>query len=127
MNRMTVKRDDGRWAIANNDGSTIRQQFEKIPVAMARLAAYEDTGLEPEEIRALISLPNAPLTLDELREMAGEPVWFSCDFSQTYRWRVILSVTKEIVYFTDRGHGNAKDYGVTWLAYRRNQEEVRRE
>lgn len=40
-----------------------------------KLFRYEDTGLEPEEIMALIAPPNAPLTLEELREMDGEPVW----------------------------------------------------
>ncbi len=40
-----------------------------------RLAAYEDTGLTPEEIKALIPPPNDPLTLEELREMDGEQVW----------------------------------------------------
>lgn len=34
-----------------------------------RLADYEDTGLTPEEIMALIPPPNDPLTLEELREM----------------------------------------------------------
>ncbi len=47
--------------------------------AWDRLAAYEDTGLEPEQIMALISPPNEPFTLDELREMAWaqSPVWCS--------------------------------------------------
>lgn len=54
-----------------------------------RLAAYEDTGLEPEEIESIKSLclggehyvlgflppPNEPLTLEQLRAMDGEPVW----------------------------------------------------
>lgn len=40
-----------------------------------RLAAYEDTGLSPEEIKALIKPSNDSLTLDELREMDGEPVY----------------------------------------------------
>ena len=40
-----------------------------------KLFRYENTGLEPEEIMALIAPPNAPLTLEELREMDGEPVW----------------------------------------------------
>ncbi len=44
--------------------------------ALNRLAAYEDTGLTPEEIMGLIA-PNDPLTLDELREMDGEPVWIT--------------------------------------------------
>ena len=33
------------------------------------LAAYEDTGLEPEEIKALIPPPNDPLTLEKLQKM----------------------------------------------------------
>lgn len=40
-----------------------------------RLAEYEDTGLSPEEIKALIAPLNDPLTLDELWEMDGEPVY----------------------------------------------------
>ena len=53
-----------------------------------RLAAYEDTGLEPEEIMGLCSMDrrakmaellrmeeNKPLTLEELRKMDGEPVF----------------------------------------------------
>ena len=40
-----------------------------------RLADYEDTGLTPEEVKALVPTPNDPLTLEELREKNGEPVW----------------------------------------------------
>lgn len=42
-----------------------------------RLAEYEDTGVTPEEIIALLNKQseNRPLTLDELREMDGQPVW----------------------------------------------------
>ncbi len=53
MERLTVKRKDGRLALANNDGSSPMRQIEKLPVAIDRLAAYEDTGLEPEDIDAL--------------------------------------------------------------------------
>lgn len=52
MERLTVKRQDGRWALANNDGVSNLEQLEKVPRAIDRLAAYEDTGLEPEEVRA---------------------------------------------------------------------------
>lgn len=66
---------------------------------------------------------NDPLTLEELREMEGEPVWFSNDFTKTHTWRVISHVSKWIVYFTDGGSGIIKDYGKTWMAYRRKPEE----
>lgn len=42
MERLTVKRSDGRWALANNDGAKPLKQMEKIPIAIDRLAAYED-------------------------------------------------------------------------------------
>lgn len=50
MERMTTKRKDGRWAIKNDDGATPLEQMKKIPLAINRLAAYEDAGLEPEEV-----------------------------------------------------------------------------
>ena len=53
--------------------------------------------------------PNEPLTLDELRQMDGEPVWLVNQNGG--RW-VIMSG----VYLWD-SRKNA-DYGKTWLAYR---------
>lgn len=53
--RMTVKRQDGRWAVANNDGASNLEQMKKLPKAIARLAAYEDTGLDPEEVTDLMA------------------------------------------------------------------------
>lgn len=55
MERLTTKRKDGRWALRNDDGATQKEQINKIPRAISRLAAYEDTGLEPEEIREAYS------------------------------------------------------------------------
>lgn len=53
MERMTIKRSDGRWAIANNDGATPLKQMEKIPIAIDRLAAYENANLTPADINDL--------------------------------------------------------------------------
>lgn len=53
MDRLTVRRSDGRFAIANKDGATPTEQVLKIPMVINRLAAYEDTGLEPEEIKKI--------------------------------------------------------------------------
>ena len=50
MDRLTVRRSDGRFAIANKDGATPTEQVLKIPMVINRLAAYEETGLEPEEL-----------------------------------------------------------------------------
>ena len=56
---------------------------------------------------------NEPLTLDELREMDGEPVWLVNQNGG--RW-VIMSGA----YLWD-SRKNA-DYGKTWLAYRQKKE-----
>ena len=56
---------------------------------------------------------NEPLTIDELREMDGEPVWLVNQNGG--RW-VIMSGA----YLWD-SRKNA-DYGKTWLAYRQKKE-----
>lgn len=126
-----------------------------------RLAAYEDTGLEPEQVEhiknALIGKaiaevqefdsipikrlqelaqaekdgrlevlpPNDPLTLEELREMDGEPVWciiIDGDYKGESFWVLVSIDTAECIC-------NNWDvilfayYGKTWLAYRRKLEE----
>lgn len=53
MERLTVKRADGRWAIANNNGATPLEQTMKIPIVIDRLAYYEDL----EEQGRLVVLP----------------------------------------------------------------------
>ena len=75
MERMTVKRDDGRWALANNDSARPMEQMEKIPFAIALLAAYEDTGLTPEEIRCLLQTDTGGL-YKKLPCREGDPVWW---------------------------------------------------
>lgn len=105
--------------------------------AIIRLAAYEDTGLEPNGIMALIAQQlNHPLTLAELRELDGEPVWVadflvpdcSCYyFRQNIRGQKLLVEPK---YYPTESifvpHYNADDengaYGTSWLAYRRKPE-----
>ena len=51
--RMTVRRADGRWALANNDHANPMSQIDKIPKAINRLAYYENL----EEEGRLLILP----------------------------------------------------------------------
>ena len=88
-----------------------------------RLAAYEDTGLTPEEIVALIPPPNAPLTLEELREMDGQPVWFCKCHNGLCNWCVIDHTNETNIFFTDGTVRLMSSYGDGWLAYRRRPEE----
>ena len=57
---------------------------------------------------------NEPLTLDELREMDGEPVWLVNQNGG--RWVIMSGV------YLWNSRKNA-DYGKTWLAYRQKPEE----
>ena len=94
----------------------------------SRLKMYEDTGLTPEEIKKLIPPPNAPLTLEELREMDGEPVW--CE--------ILIKSAKPSCYAIihdgvatgfvkgkriSLGCDKIGGYGLAWFAYRRRPEE----
>lgn len=121
-----------------------------------QLSAYKNTGLTPEEIeellhktygplhkklgrwiaaeqdgRLVILPPNAPLTLEELREMDGEPVWVKDLWCPDEEWKEEWGLTympfpeSELrVYTTIRTHCE-RNYGKRWLAYRRKPKEVR--
>lgn len=66
---------------------------------------------------------NEPLTLDELREMDGEPVWVQSPGVPEYgRWAIVEGVGENCLFLHD--DFTCHDYGKTWLAYRQNPEEV---
>lgn len=72
MERLTWKRClDGYEDVGLKNGVTVGD-------AVLRLSEYEDTMRTPEELKKLIAPSNDPLTLEELREMDGEPVY--CTF-----------------------------------------------
>lgn len=78
--------------------------------------------------------PNDPLTLDELREMGGEPVWVKV--SENWResgvkdgWRLVRlhkSDDRLRLYFYDTHFGPTfvaeQNYVQSWIAYRRKPE-----
>lgn len=71
---------------------------------------------------------NALLTLEELREMGGEPVWVQSDiFPQDCGYRVIQRAEMLFVDFTDGSRLSLTDYDKSWFAYRRKPEEVARD
>lgn len=77
--------------------------------------------------------PNAPLTLDELRKMGGEPVWlhtFSSAQKKTNvaQWAIVETVGNANATFLRAGINSRltkwfANYGNTWLAYLRKPEE----
>lgn len=70
---------------------------------------------------------NAHLTLDELRQMEGEPVWIKL-FDQDEEFWVLrnewvdTSDPEPMILFHMRWYSRA-DYGKTWLAYRHKPED----
>ena len=81
-----------------------------------------------EELAARLEPSSTPLTLDELREMDGEPVWveFSDSSHLENRWcLVMLDRQMNAIRLWDN-NGNWYDtrrkYRKTWLAYRRRPE-----
>jgi len=76
---------------------------------------------------------NEPLTLDELKQMDGEPIWFetgeiSIDEQILGRWAIITERTNKAIWITctkGNRYGNAwlfENYGKTWFAYRYKKE-----
>lgn len=115
-----------RLTIRNSDGSVSQPTDTTVEAVFYRLATYEDTGLTPQEIIALIG-PNAPLTLEELREMDGQPVWVESpgvDRETSGRWVIVdcVSLPGNTLYTTD--DYPCYDYGRVWLAYRRRPEVI---
>lgn len=97
--------------------------------ALNRLAAYEDTGLTPEEITALI-VPNAPLTVEELLELDGEPVYcMSLKNPDDSGYGIVCMRDKMPYIRTNIQKGRQSNFfylnflGSDWIAYRRKPEE----
>jgi len=131
-----------------------------VPKLYCRFAAYEDTGVMPEEVtqiklalegkflaeikefdgipadrviellqaekdgRLVVLPPNDPLTLEELREMDGEPIWVVFErMNVNPSWYIVNTKCEEAAN-KNGGFVSMVYYGYTWLAYRRKPEEV---
>ena len=65
---------------------------------------------------------NKALTLDELRQMDGEPVWVQSPGIPEYgRWAIVEGVGENCLFLRD--DFTCHDYGKTWLAYRQKPED----
>lgn len=131
MERVTQKNERGYYLLGDGIYSDwgVPEKFRGD--AVDRLAAYEEMGVEPEEIAALISPPNDPLTLEELREMDGDKIYIqhigACKgfFDDEY-----APYYGKLEQYVQKYNGMlracdlpSKYYGEAWLAYRRNPEE----
>lgn len=72
--------------------------------------------------------PNEALTLEQLREMEGQPVWVKCLKPNKYinppvRWRILeKSIMGTFGVWDGESCLSERDYGTDWLAYRRPPE-----
>lgn len=66
---------------------------------------------------------NVSLTLEELRQMDGEPVWVDFPKCQEASGWMLISVNRHCVYNGFLGDCDFENCGKNWLAYRRKPEE----
>lgn len=135
----------GKYTVyKNKDGSLVTDCFilrpAKDPAAVAALRAYaaatDNAELAADIINWVGAKPNEPLTLEQLREMDGEPVWVVYDqdaakttpgFDPLTLW-ALVEVTKTSVFLTNNFGGRtvyADDQDLEWAGitvYRRPPE-----
>ena len=116
MERLTVKRKDGRWALANSANMSQVEMMDKIPLAKNRLAAYEDA----EEHGLLVWLPvKSGDTVYQLRDkkhalgVGVHPRHISCVCVYGNDWIAIHQGDKPCT---------KKDLGKTWFLSREEAE-----
>ena len=121
--------------ISETDGVILwERDVSKIDLVKLKLWCYEgllseSTPLDKVEIEALSTyltyLENVPLTIDELEEMTGDPIYITSlydDGSIEYGyWTIvppILKADETIVFGPDYKYEEKSSYGSDWLAYR---------
>ena len=116
----------------NKDGSLVTDCFilrpEKDPAAVAALRAYaaatDNAELAADIINWVGAEPNEPLTLEQLREMDGEPVWVEFEDGSGGLWGIVhITIFAQIV-FANGLHCTIGEryYGKSYKAYRRPPE-----
>lgn len=114
--------------------------IERLEEQLQSLAAYEDPGLAHalEDAISALSPQNDPLTIEELREMDGEPVYIISEFYHISEWNLPKGVGEIVIAydvpcagmkavipsikFIDGKELEVEKYGSSWVAYRRPPE-----
>ena len=97
------------------DGNILRKWCEKIIDQACHPATVQIGEVFLDKVRSMPTLtpPNEPLTLDELREMGGQPYWHVGlrEESPPPHWNILDPFYAK--------HIEDYKYGENWLAYRR--------
>lgn len=96
--------------MGENETLRVRKAF-----LIATLGYMEELlGMRREEEDRRAATENNPLSLEQLRQMNGEPVWIKdLKIPQRSHWWVVEELC----------HGTWDNYGKTWLAYARKPEQ----
>lgn len=101
------------------DGDALKRWCEKIIDQACHPATVQIGEVFLEKVRSMptLTLPNEPLTLEELREMGGQPYWHVGlrEESPPPHWNILDPFYAK--------HIEDYRYGENWLAYRRPKEE----
>lgn len=101
------------------DGDALKRWCEKIIDQACHPATVQIGEVFLEKVRSMPTLapPNEPLTLEELREMGGQPYWHVGlrEESPPPHWNILDPFYAK--------HIEDYRYGENWLAYRRPKEE----
>lgn len=101
------------------DGDALKRWCEKIIDQACHPATVQIGEVFLDKVRSMPTLtpPNEPLTLDELREMGGQPYWHVGlrEESPPPHWNILDPFYAK--------HIEDYRYGENWLAYRRPKEE----
>lgn len=91
-------------------------------VKQREIVEYTISALRQQET---VTNRNEPLTLDELRQMDGDPVWVEFQDGSGGCWGLVhITVFNHIVFANGLFCTVGKPYyGKTWLAYRQKPEE----
>lgn len=77
-----------------------------------------------EAMPTIVPPPNGPLTMEELREMDGEPVWVQYG-QYDGEWLIVAWNIYDAISYARKAPFKLSvySYGDTWIAYRRKPEE----
>ena len=122
------KRDNEGRHVSDQIYSAEYQKYLGMQIAMREVLEYftkfelGDTALRQQEHFREVTKKVEPLTLDELREIDGEPVWVQSPGVPEYgRWAIVEGVGENCLFLHD--DFTCHNYGKTWLAYRQKPEE----
>ena len=121
------KRDNEGRYVSDQIYSAEYQKYLGMQIAMREVLEYfakfelGDTAIRQQDVTDKDVGNNDPLTLDELRQMDGEPVWVQSPGVPEYgRWAIVEGVGENCLFLHD--DFTCHDYGKTWLAYRQKKE-----